>query len=332
MQTGDIKCWGKGSDGMLGYGDTDDRGLYAEGMGDALPVVDFGGTNYAISIFFFVLVRCAVLDNAKVKCWGRNAEGAAGLERTSGWWDVENTNAPSEDVRLGTTLAVKQVAIGGGGAGYNLAALLSDGGFKAWGVNTLGELGDGDTLSRGGIANTMGSNLQSISINTEVVALEGVSGGSCARMQTGDIKCWGTNQGTLGIADNYDHGIQRMGDLLPFMQIGTSYAIDIVATTNRRCILLDNGQLKCWGNTGISGGIGYEGVRKSGLSPTTPAISTGTDLKVKHVSVSHYSTCILLSDGSVKCWGDALRASIGYGDTKVRGYEAGTMGTALPFI
>ena len=37
-----VKCWGRGSSGVLGYGDTNNRGDAASEMGDNLPVVDLG--------------------------------------------------------------------------------------------------------------------------------------------------------------------------------------------------------------------------------------------------------------------------------------------------
>ena len=37
-----VKCWGRGNNGKLGYGDSNDRGDGAGEMGDNLPVVDLG--------------------------------------------------------------------------------------------------------------------------------------------------------------------------------------------------------------------------------------------------------------------------------------------------
>merc|ERR1711991_863255 len=40
--TKQIKCWGKNNDGVLGYGDVNDRGNEPNEMGDNLPFVDVG--------------------------------------------------------------------------------------------------------------------------------------------------------------------------------------------------------------------------------------------------------------------------------------------------
>jgi hypothetical protein len=42
LDDGATKCWGSGSGGQLGYGDTSNRGDGANEMGDDLPVVDVG--------------------------------------------------------------------------------------------------------------------------------------------------------------------------------------------------------------------------------------------------------------------------------------------------
>eukprot|EP01083_Nonionella_stella_P132347 402364_1 len=45
-----IKCWGFGTYGRLGYGDTNSRGGEANEMGDSLPLVDLGTNFDAIQI------------------------------------------------------------------------------------------------------------------------------------------------------------------------------------------------------------------------------------------------------------------------------------------
>src|SRR6185503_20170300 len=45
-----------------------------------------------------------------------------------------------------------------------------------------------------------------------------------------------------------------------------------------------------------------------------------------------YYNCALLSDGSVKCWGDNAFGRLGLGDTKNRGGAMGEMGDSLPAV
>jgi hypothetical protein len=155
--------------------------------------------------------------------------------------------------------------------------------------------------------------------------------GGCARMQTGDIKCWGMNAyGELGIGALGPRGKDpsQMGNALPVVNLGANYVtqISIGFTT---CAGLDDGTVKCWGQNNN----GWAGVGNYETSILTPggAVLLGTDLKVKHISGSHANGFIaLFEDGSFKAWGRGY--GLGYGDERSRGAFAFQMGTNLPFI
>ncbi len=70
LDNASVKCWGSGSSGMLGLGDTNNRGDSANEMGDNLTIVDLGTGRTAIAISASRHHSCALLDNAAVKCWG----------------------------------------------------------------------------------------------------------------------------------------------------------------------------------------------------------------------------------------------------------------------
>jgi hypothetical protein len=78
LDDGSVKCWGKNSDGQLGYGDTVQSGDGAGEMGDALPAVALGTGRTAVSIEAGSDHTCAVLDDRSVKCWGANGYGQLG--------------------------------------------------------------------------------------------------------------------------------------------------------------------------------------------------------------------------------------------------------------
>ena len=74
-----VKCWGDNTFGQLGLGDTNARGDDPNEMNDDLPAVDLGTGRSAVAIASGAFHVCALLDDATVKCWGRNTAGQLGL-------------------------------------------------------------------------------------------------------------------------------------------------------------------------------------------------------------------------------------------------------------
>ncbi|GHP08360.1 hypothetical protein PPROV_000709900 [Pycnococcus provasolii] len=158
-----LKCWGWNEYGRLGYGDTTTRGDLPNSMGDNLPYVDVGTGRTVKQISAGELQTCAILDNDKVKCWGRNDGGQLGYGDTNNRGDGYNEmgdNLPYVDVGTGRT--VKQIAAGSG----LFCALLDNDAVKCWGRNSWGQLGYGDTTTRGRWPNDMGDNLPEVDLGS----------------------------------------------------------------------------------------------------------------------------------------------------------------------
>jgi alpha-tubulin suppressor-like RCC1 family protein len=121
-------------------------GVTAAGLtpGDlaALAPVEIGSGRTVKSIAVGPLHACAVLNLGELKCWGGNGEGQLGLGTP-----VDNVDQKPRDVSpvyLGGVTA-KQVAAGE----RHTCALLDNGTVKCWGLNASGQLGLGDSNSRG---------------------------------------------------------------------------------------------------------------------------------------------------------------------------------------
>eukprot|EP01083_Nonionella_stella_P086220 239383_1 len=78
LSTGDVKCWGKGEYGRLGYGNQDKIGDGPGEMGTNLPEVDLGLNVTAIQIALGGSHTCALLSTNGVKCWGDGLNGKLG--------------------------------------------------------------------------------------------------------------------------------------------------------------------------------------------------------------------------------------------------------------
>ena len=74
-----MKCFGSGSFGQLGYGDTSFRGFAHSSLGDGLPTVDLGTGKTAKKVAAGSFHICAILNDDSLKCWGTNIFGQLGL-------------------------------------------------------------------------------------------------------------------------------------------------------------------------------------------------------------------------------------------------------------
>jgi alpha-tubulin suppressor-like RCC1 family protein len=155
LDNGAVKCWGANDRGQLGLGDVFARGGAAADMGDALPAVALGGAARAIAAG--ASHTCALLTSGAVKCWGFNDAGQLGQGSTTTIGDQagELEALPAVDLGPGRTATAIDV-------GVHSCAVLDTGAVKCWGINTSGELGQGDLLTRGATSGTMGAALPEI--------------------------------------------------------------------------------------------------------------------------------------------------------------------------
>ena len=163
--SGKIKCWGYNSYGELGLGDNQTRGDNSSDMGTNLPYIDLGTNRTAVQAAVGDRRTCAVLDNAKLKCWGFNSSGQLGLGDSSVRGDSSGEmgdNLPN--VNLGTGRTVKNVTMGVD----HTCALLDNDKVKCWGgANSLGELGIGSVANNvGDETSEMGDNLAYVDLGT----------------------------------------------------------------------------------------------------------------------------------------------------------------------
>ncbi|WP_133131414.1 RCC1 domain-containing protein [Legionella yabuuchiae] len=345
---GKVKCWGLNSSGELGLGDTNNRGNEPGEMGDNLPTVDLGTARLAKQITTGGDYTCAILDNDSLKCWGRNNRGQLGLGDT-----IDRGDGPGEmgdnlpAVDLGTGRTVKQVSAGEQ-EGAHTCAVLDNDSVKCWGYNNQGQLGLGDTISRGDGPGEMGDNLPAVNLGTgrtaKLVVASGFSfftgGYSCAILDNDSVKCWGNNSfGQLGLGDTISRGDEpgEMGDNLPAVDLGTGRtAKQLTAGGGFNCTLLDNDTVKCWGrNTSGQLGLGDTTNRGDGageMGDNLPAVNLGTGKTAIKLRAGDAHACAILNDNSLKCWGLNDSGQLGLGDTINRGDGPGEMGDNLPTV
>ena len=79
LDNASVKCWGWNNSGRLGI---DNGSTMGEEAGDMalIPTVNLGTGRTATAISVGYQHSCAVLDNASIKCWGRNENGQLGID------------------------------------------------------------------------------------------------------------------------------------------------------------------------------------------------------------------------------------------------------------
>lgn len=179
LDDGTVRCWGFNPDGALGLGHLDTVG--DDELPSSVPVLSF--ETPAVEIQTALRHTCVRLESGEVKCWGRNNAGELGLG------DVEpRTDADAvPPVSLGG--AVVDLAAGGGHG----CALLDDGALRCWGDANFGRLGYGNASNDVG-DDELPDSQPALALAVGVVHDIDVGNSfSCARVDDGEVMCWGAN-------------------------------------------------------------------------------------------------------------------------------------------
>ena len=279
LDDGSVSCWGNNVVGQLGDGTNINKNTPTQTLplGQGAVAISAGGTEESFH-------TCALLDDGSVSCWGSNSNGQLG-DGT----DIDR-NTPTQTLPLGQSA----VAIAAGTD--HTCAVLDDGSVSCWGSNSYGELGDGTDSD----ANTP-TQTSPFATGRTAVAIAAGNFHTCALLDDGSVSCWGSNeQGQLGDGTVIDRTTPTVG-VLP---LGQS-AVAISAGSDHTCALLYDGSVSCWGQQvygRLGNGAGLSGDWASVKTPTqTSPFDTGRTAVA--ISAGRASTCAILDDGSVSCWG-----------------------------
>ena len=293
FEGGKLKCWGNNQYGKLGYGDTNHRGDGADEMGSALPFVDVGSGRSAKYVSVGGENTCVILDDDSLKCWGSGFSGVLG---NGGY--TSKSSPPTSSINLGEDRTARKFGLGTS----HICAILDNHTLKCWGWGiTYGELGYGSThtfLLAPHATDTV--NVGTLGADSQLAA-EGVS--TCASLDNGSLKCWGNNDyGQLGVGDTTSRNVPTAVDL------GERTVRRLSAGYDSVCAILDDGSLVCWGRNNY----GQLGVGDTNDRNTPTAVSLGNNVEVVSLSVGRKSTCVILNDSSLRCWGYNVHGQLGF--------------------
>ncbi|WP_437967144.1 hypothetical protein WMF04_47635 [Sorangium sp. So ce260] len=264
LNGGQLKCWGLNANGQLGLGDLNNRGDSEIEM-YSVPSIPLGGGRTAKSVAAGAQHTCVLLDDDRIKCWGRNNDGQLGLgdlTQRGGTLGTKPELVPT--VQL-DNLDDKAKAIVAGD--HHTCAILGDDTVKCWGYNELGQLGQGHTSNLGGIPSTTPETFTSIPLGGPVKALAAGMFHTCAILGDDTVKCWGDNMfGQLGLGDGHYRG-DDPGEIasLPAVNLGPGLTAKAISAGDYfTCALLNTDEIKCWGRS-TGGALGFPGC--SGATP-----------------------------------------------------------------
>ncbi|MFA4973687.1 MAG: hypothetical protein WC683_13840 [bacterium] len=276
MTYGGVKCWGGNGSGQLGDGATyynSSVPVDVVGLSSAMEAVSAGSSH-----------TCALMQSGGVKCWGNNYYSQLG-DGTA-----DNSYVPVSVIGLSSNVDAVSV----GNVSYT-CVLLTMGGLKCWGYDGQGQLGDG-------IAG--GHEITPVDVVGLSSGVEDISAGSnhtCVILASSGVECWGGN----------DHG--QLGDgtfddsAVPVNVAGLPSGVeDVSAGYRHTCVVMTSGAVMCWGEN-TWGQLGNGTCDDS----ATPVSVVGLSSGVKSVAVGDDHTCVVMTSGGVKCWGDNEYGQLG---------------------
>lgn len=155
---------------------------------------------------------------------------------------------------------------------------------------------------------------------------------TCIRDTKARLTCWG--DGTNGVPG---HGSAEHVGATAGSTPASAGPIDFGGRRVQRfalaiehaCAILDDSSLVCWGANDL-GQLGYGDTTPRGTSAATmpgklPTIDLGPGRTAREVAVGEKTTCVILDDRSVKCWGGNAPAQLGYGDGLRKGGTPATV-------
>lgn len=335
LNTDEMKCWGSNSYGQIGQGDNQHFGDSASETVDKLDPIDLGSGGSVSSIAVGYHQTCAVLTDKSIKCFGHNKSGNLSISRAV--MGDEAGEMGNSVLELDVGKGIKE--------SFNLASggmvLTVDDTIRAWGAASEGRLGH----NKGDVGNTvgeMGNALTDIDFGTDrtVKMMAAASASKCAILDNGLVKCFGDgNHGLTGQGSTADLGTDpsQMGDALPYVDLGTGRtAVKLIGGTAHYCALLDNGLVKCWGNSTLGRtGYGHEatiGDDPGEMGDNLPYVDLGTGRTVRDIFGDYQSTCALMDNYELKCWGRNDYGQLGLNHASHIGNSPGEMGDNLPAL
>lgn len=243
---------------------------------------------------------CAITTDDAAYCWGANTKGQLGDGTTLTRGvpkPVTGISEPVSSISAGTE---------------HTCAVTQSGKAYCWGLNTVGQLGDGTTSQK-----TLPAQ---VSTSTGIGEIKNISASNyhtCATSRSGAAYCWGSSTaGRLG--NGAVSGVHPRPVAVDNMSSGVS---NIVTGDAHTCAIKDS-DAYCWGNN-TWGGLGNGDTTRS----STPVKVLNLP-SVKEITAGTLHSCAITISGAVHCWGYNNRGQLGNNTATSSSIPVATSGLA----
>lgn len=279
MISGEVLCWGQNSRGQIG-----DRTL----INRLVPTQVLSRNQ--IQVVTDRERSCSVSSYGELRCWGRNT--GSGTMGVGGAAEV-NYNTP----KLIISKDVKKVALYDEGG----CAVLSTGALMCWGANDFGQSKPGSTIGQALPNQVLASGVRDVAASYKSV---------CYVTTEDKLYCWGANtyfQLGTGTTTN-----QPTLPTTPLLEDVKSIFMGGSGSGPTGCAIMNNNDLKCWGNSNAA---------CMGMNSTTPNTILSD---VRKFSAGPVHACAITGDeGKLVCWGGNHKGQLGTGDQVAKCFADG---------
>ena len=341
MADGTVRCWGLNYNGQIGVGDTVDYSravTVTVGAGGVLmDVVELGNAESTY---------CARTRSSRVYCWGSGENGQIGNGT-----DINSTRATLviEPPPAYTNASLSGLAINPGPLDQNFASdryhyypVVPNAIASMLVTPTLSDANAAYTItgspgactpatSPANCALSVGMNTITVTVTAEngttkqnyVLHVERLglpivttakvkslgrgkyyAGGQVAILTDGHVLFWGE--------DNFNQLDSRGSQTLPVTLTGVTDAVDVTFGDSKMCIVHADETASCIGNN--DGQFGSETTDDSNvLTPVVEYLGGPPMRGIKQMVSSDYHSCAVMTNGMVRCWGDAYNGELGNG-------------------
>ena len=250
---------------------------------------------------------CAILDNMSISCWGYDDEGQLGNGLETSFQYVPDSVLWGINASAGLTATSIS-------AGFSHTCVLA---FNSYGS---GVSCWGSTTQQQASSSWWGSNTEepsSLSTNfgfgSAPVALDSGADHSCVILNDGNVSCWGANnRGQVGTSPTQNPSTgPQYSNFVDMSSFGHAKALGLGG--DHSCAIVVNGSVACWGNNSVGQlGRGYTNAYDDTPWYVQPF---GQNRKAIAIDAGGNTTCALLDDASVSCWGAGDYGQLGNNNT-----------------